>query len=226
MRAYSGDGLPIVRIGGQHRGDVAEASKESTRRNRGNSRNGCEHRLGCWAPWIGFRTLSVRRSSSGWRVFSSLRKSVKPERGVRRVARPKYCDAEVNYRETCAADRGWRKRSTVKIGPLDEQIWKTGRFTKPTELGPKRAPHNCKVHSANGLSFDDGAARQVVIATAEAGDAHTDSMFFQQPWHPTRPLMSIGKDQHGAASVPASRCPERGVFVPVRPLALSQGESA
>jgi hypothetical protein len=176
--------------------------------------------------WIGFRTLSVRRSSSGLTVFSSPCKSVKPERGVRRVARPKYRDAEVHYRETCAAGRGWRKRSTVKIGPLYEQIFKAGRSAKPTELRPKRAPHNCKVHSADGLSFDDDAARQVVITTAEPADADARSMFFQQPWHPARSFMSIGKDQHCPLRVPASRCPERRVFVPVRPLALSQGESA
>jgi len=101
-----------------------------------------------------------------------------------------------------------------------------GKKSAPTELWPKRSADDSKVHSANGLAFDDGPTRQVVITDTKPFDAEVRSTFPQEMRHAALPFMDIGNDQHGVTRLPTRLCLDCRISVAVRPLALSQGESA
>lgn len=226
MRADPGDGFPIVWFRGKNGRDAAEASKESARRDRGNSRNGSEHRLGCVSARLCFWTLRVRRSLVRGSTLSPFRKSVQPKRRIRSISRPKDGDAEVSRGKTCSAHRSRRKRSIVDIASLDEQVRKTCSLAKPTELWPKRSADDSKMHSANGLAFDDGPTREVVITDMKPFDADVRSTFPQEMRHAALPLMDIRNDQHCVMRLPTRLCLDCRISVAVSPLALSQCESA
>lgn len=226
MRADPGDGFPIVWFRSQHGRDAAEAGKESARRDGGNSRNGSEERLACVNARFCLWTLSVCRSLAGRSMLTPLRKSVQPKRRIRWIGRPKYGDAEVTQGKTCAAHRRRRKRPSVEIASLDKQVRKTCSLAKPIELWPKRPTDDSKVHSANGLAFDDGPTWQVVITDTKPFDADVRSTFPQEMRHAALPLMDIRNDQHRVTRLPTRLCLNCRISVAVRPLALSQGESA
>lgn len=82
------------------------------------------------------------------------------------------------------------------------------------------------MHSANGLAFDDGPTWQVVITGTEPFDADARSTFLQEMRHAALPLMDIRNDQQRVMRLPTRLCLNCPISVAVRPLALSQGESA
>jgi hypothetical protein len=157
FRANAGDGFPIVGFRGEYAREAAEASEESTRRNRGNSWNRGEYCLGCVGTRFCFWTLCVWRSVTSRSVLSPLGESVQPKRGVKGIGRAKHRDPEITQCKTCSPRRSGREWPIVEITSFDEQIREACSPTKPTELRPECACDDSCMHSTHGFALDECA---------------------------------------------------------------------
>lgn len=138
---------------------TAEAGEQSSRRDRRDVRDRCEH--GFDSPLL--RPLRVERpiartTTSGGAAGDA----IEPEGRVRSTFASYHGDPNLAGGEQRAPDRCGREWAVVERRPFDEKVRRASCGAKPTELSPDAAGSERQVQIAHGLSLDERTVCLVV----------------------------------------------------------------
>ena len=166
LRSYASHREPLGRIGCDYVRDRPETVEQCTRGRARDSRHCRKERLGGWCASHWLWSLGVGGTVGSARFsLAAHRQAVGPLRRVSLMARSQERYAEINHRETRAADCVRGEWSAIDVRALDQQVRKSPRASQLPDLAPEVTPDDLSlvdIEDERGLRSDHVATLALV----------------------------------------------------------------